>query len=518
MSTYIFAIGGSGARVLRSLTMLLASGCKGTAANNEIIANIIDYDSTNGDTSRIKKVMETYHYLHNNAYLNGDTDTEQFFCNPLLMLRDKCDAAQRALLYVNAKFDLHLSTATTHQTFANYIGYNGLGVGAGNNETRQLLESLYDTSSEKIPGTTCDNPKAELNMNLHKGFKGCPNLGCIVTKHLESSSELNLAVNSLIQATDNIVIIGSLFGGTGASGIPMLLDLFDRNENTRTANKAVVALLPYFHVAPPDDNNKSAVNSNTFIAKTKAAISAYNKGLYDLAKCFYFVGDNPQNVFANVDGDAGQKNDAHYVELASAMCILDFIENTGEGGFEVGLKNREDSKVDYNSFYQDETIIPYIHPMARFKLFSTFCKNYLLAGKSDKNDIWLNGLAQRGCQAIGDTGCQNYRKKIKEFIDDFDKWVNELSNPESHRPLILFGNTNDYKDVWNYKKLFIPGGFLRHSWELKDTDFTKPLTDQYNNDNPQNGGIPNRPEYLFWRGSKYAMNEIDNNLRNKNLL
>lgn len=518
MSTYIFAIGGSGARVLRSLTMLLASGCRGTAANNEIIANIIDYDSTNGDTNRTQKVMETYHYLHSNAYKNGDTDTEQFFCNPLLMLRDKCDAAQRALLDVNAKFDLHLSAATTNQTFANYIGYNSLGVGTGNNETRQLLESLYDTSSEKIPGTTCDNPKAELKMNLHKGFKGCPNLGCIVTKHLESSSELNLAVNSLIQATDNIVIIGSLFGGTGASGIPMLLDLFDRNENTRTANKAVVALLPYFHVAPPDDNNKSAVNSNTFIAKTKAAISAYNKGLYGLAKCFYFVGDNPQNVFANVDGDAGQKNDAHYVELASAMCILDFIENTGAGGFEVGLKNREDSKVDYNSFYLDETIIPYIHPMARFKLFSTFCKNYLLAGKSDKNDIWLNGLAQKGCKAIGDTGCQNYRKKIKEFIDDFDKWVNELSNPDSHRPLILFGDTNDYKDVWNYKKLFISGGFLRHSWELKDSDFTKPLTDQYNNDNPQNGGMPNRPEYLFWRGSKHTMNEIDNKLRNKNLL
>lgn len=518
MSTYIFAIGGSGARVLRSLTMLLASGCRGTAANNEIIANIIDYDSTNGDTNRTQKVMETYYYLHNNAYQNSDTDTEQFFCNPLLMLRDKCDAAQRALLDVNAKFDLHLSAATTNQTFANYIGYNSLGVGTGNNETRQLLESLYDTSSEKIPGTTCDNPKAELKMNLHKGFKGCPNLGCIVTKHLESSSELNLAVNSLIQATDNIVIIGSLFGGTGASGIPMLLDLFDRNENTRTANKAVVALLPYFHVAPPDDNNKSAVNSNTFIAKTKAAISAYNKGLYGLAKCFYFVGDNPQNVFANVDGDAGQKNDAHYVELASAMCILDFIENTGAGGFEVGLKNREDSKVDYNSFYLDETIIPYIHPMARFKLFSTFCKNYLLAGKSDKNDIWLNGLAQKGCKAIGDTGCQNYRKKIKEFIDDFDKWVNELSNPDSHRPLILFGDTNDYKDVWNYKKLFISGGFLRHSWELKDSDFTKPLTDQYNNDNPQNGGMPNRPEYLFWRGSKHTMNEIDNKLRNKNLL
>ena len=44
------------------------------------------------------------------------------------------------------------------------------------------------------------------------------------------------------------------------------------------------------------------------------------------------------------------------------------------------------------------------------------------------------------------------------------------------------------------------------------------MTDQYNTDNPTGGGIPNRPEYLFWRGSKHAMNEIDNKLRNKNLL
>lgn len=518
MSTYIFAIGGSGARVLRSLTMLLASGCKGTAANNEIIANIIDYDSTNGDTNRTQKVMETYHYLHNNAYMNGDTDIEQFFCNPLLMLRDKCSLAQSAKLDVNAKFDLHLSKATTNQTFANYIGYGGLGVGTGNNETRQLLESLYDTSPEKIPGTMDDNPKAELRMNLHKGFKGCPNLGCIVTKHLKSSPELNLAVNSLIQPTDKIVIIGSLFGGTGASGIPMLLDLFESNPNTQAANKAVIALLPYFNVAPPDANNKSAVNSNTFIAKTKAAISAY-QNIYNQANCFYFVGDEPQNVFANVDGMEGQKNDAHYVELASAMCILDFINQNINGGYEVGLQQREDNKVDYYSFYQDETIIPYIHPMARFKLFSAFCKNYLLLGKNDSNDIWLNGLADKGCKAIGDTSCANYRQKMNEFIDFFDKWNSELSNPNSHRPLILFNETYEYKDVWNYKKIFIPGRFLRRpSWELTDKDFTKPLTVQYNTDNPAAGGIPNRPEYLFWRGSKKAMNEIDEKLRNKKLL
>ena len=156
--------------------------------------------------------------------------------------------------------------------------------------------------------------------------------------------------------------------------------------------------------------------------------------------------------------------------------------------------------------------------MARFKLFSAFCKNYLFPEKKDRNDIWLSGLAYKGCKAIGDTSCANYRQKMNEFIDFFDKWNSELSNPNSHRPLILFNRTNDYKDVWNYKKIFISGRFLRHSWELTDEDFTEPLTDQYNTDNPAAGGIPNRPEYLFWRGSKHAMDKIDNKLRNKQLL
>lgn len=521
MSTFIFAVGGSGARVLRSLTMLLASGCRGTAVNNEIVACVIDYDSYNGDTKRTLELMETYHELHNQAYNNTDTDDEQFFCNPLMMLRDKCTAVESAMLDPNAKFNLFLSNGHTNQTFANYIGYNSLGAAQNNRETRLLLDSLYDTSSERIPGTTDDNPKAELNMNLHKGFKGCPNIGCIVTKYLRDSAELSLAVNSLITPADKIIIIGSLFGGTGASGIPMLLDLFASNPNTQAARKAVVALMPYFNVAPPDAINKSAVDSNTFIAKVKAAVGAYeaNGGLINnQANCFYYVGDEPQNAFANIDGDNAQRNDAHYVELAGAMCILDFINQINDGGFEVGLQQRNDAGLDKDSFYKVESFVPYIYPMAKFKLFSAFCKNYLFAGKGAANDIWLNGLAVKGCMAIGDVSCRNYRNLIDKFIGEFNSWIDELANAHSHRPLTLFRNTNDYKDVWAFSNLHISRGFLRSSWELKDTDFTKPMTDQYNHDNPVENGYANRPEYLFWRGTKHTMNEIDKILQNKNLI
>lgn len=525
MSTYIFAVGGSGARVLRALTMLLASGCKGTSVGNEIVANVIDYDTDNGDKDRTVELMKTYHALHKGAYRPDDTDQEQFFCNPLMMLRDKCDATQRELLNGQATFDLHLSTDETNQTFAEYIGYGGLGVGSGNLATKKLLDSLYDTSGTYIPGTETDNPKAELYMNLHKGFKGCPSLGCIVTKHLEQSPELQLAADSLIQPNDRIVIIGSLFGGTGASGIPMLLDYFDKHPNTQVARKAVIALMPYFNVTPPDNNNNSAIDSNTFIAKVKAAISAYsNGGIYNQTKCFYYVGDEPKNVFANVDGKAGQKNDAHYVELAGAMCVLDFIAQANtpanDGGYEVGLADWNDNGLTKDSFYKEQSYDCFIHSMAGFKLFSTFCKNYLQGNKNNSKDIWLNGIAERGCKAIGNQDCESYRELIKNFIDCFDTWINELANANSHRPLTLFNDTNDYKDVWKFSKLHKPGGiFGIGSWEIKDEHFTKPLTDQYNTDTPAAGGaIVNRPEYLFWRGSKHTMDEIDNELRKQKLI
>ena len=68
MKTFIFAIGGTGVRVLKSLTMLLASGVKGTSTDNEIIPIVIDYDGDNGDTNLTQDILERYQMIHENAY------------------------------------------------------------------------------------------------------------------------------------------------------------------------------------------------------------------------------------------------------------------------------------------------------------------------------------------------------------------------------------------------------------------------------------------------------------------
>ena len=520
MSTYIFAIGGSGARVLRSLTMLLASGAHNTAVNEEIVASVIDYDTTNGDTKRTQELMELYHDIHGKAYAITDQDENQrpikehFFCSPLLMLRDKCDPIQQRAFDQNAKFNLYLSPAQTDTTFANYIGYHLLNQAQGNYETRLLLESLYATDPEYLPNTTDDNPKAELNMNLHKGFRGCPNIGCIVTQQLETSTELNLAVNSLIQPTDRIIIVGSVFGGTGASGIPMLLDYFDKNPNTQAATKAVIAVMPYFSLTPPD--TKSSISSNTFIAKTKAAIGAYEGTINGQATCFYYVGDEAQNAFANFDGGDQQRNDAHYVELVAGMCALDFISQNNPGAYECGIENWQEGGLNYNSFFQDETQKTYLFPILKFKLFSTFCKNYVFKGMS--RDNWYIGNATRGTVAIGDAVCNQYRQKVKKFIEKFDEWLDELSNTTTHRPLLLCKNTSDYKDVWCHMKIEKRNRWTPN-WTLDDDDFRHSMTNSFNRLTPRMGkGVVNRPEYLFWRGAYDTMVDIEKELKEKNLI
>jgi len=58
---YIFAIGGSGSRVIRSLAMLLASGVE---TQSNIIPMIIDPDSSNGDLVRTVSMLRLYEQIH----------------------------------------------------------------------------------------------------------------------------------------------------------------------------------------------------------------------------------------------------------------------------------------------------------------------------------------------------------------------------------------------------------------------------------------------------------------------
>ena len=64
---FVFGIGGTGERVMRSLTMLMASGAQ-AFDGHEVYPIIIDYDQNNADKDRTVRLLQNYMEIHNAAF------------------------------------------------------------------------------------------------------------------------------------------------------------------------------------------------------------------------------------------------------------------------------------------------------------------------------------------------------------------------------------------------------------------------------------------------------------------
>jgi len=67
---FVFAIGGTGSRVVKALTMLLASGVK-IENTQTIIPIIIDPDISNGDLTRTEEIIRLYKKIQQKTFSKG---------------------------------------------------------------------------------------------------------------------------------------------------------------------------------------------------------------------------------------------------------------------------------------------------------------------------------------------------------------------------------------------------------------------------------------------------------------
>ena len=299
MKLYIFAIGGTGERVLRSFTMLLASGIKSFDAY-EIFPIIIDYDAKSGDKERALNSLLNYTLLHNAAFRrNAGPKGNQFF-GPEIKQVNGLD-----------NFVLPYAPKDGEQKFREHIGYGDLNGATVN--TKYLLDSMYDSSNHST---------TELNLNMTVGFKGNPHIGSVVFHKLDETTVFQSFIgNYNPNAGDRVVIVGSLFGGTGASGIPEIVQAIKKVK----ANAKIATLLiqPYFE---PERKDNAAVKGNMFLAKTKAALDYYREsGLYDKISAIYHLGDYYRTTVPYCDGGENQHNNANLIEVLAGMAIEHFI-------------------------------------------------------------------------------------------------------------------------------------------------------------------------------------------------
>lgn len=468
--TFIFAIGGTGSRVLRSLTMLMASGVKGMT--EDICPIIIDYDLHNGDKDRAITCMKKYSEIQN-LVANGEgakledsnNGYRPYFSTKIGQLNG----------ITNWSWQFNLRKEIEGLKYSDYIDYDKVNLYAP--ISQDFVNCLYDSNINSV--------YAELNLNMKEGFQGNPNIGSVVFNDLKGCPEFNAFSNSF-RAGDRIVVIGSIFGGTGSSGIPKIVNAI-RNHSKADIKKAslsVVLVLPYFAVNSSNDKEIS-IKSNIFNSKTKAALNYYERsGLNAQINSIYYVGDKVQTKVEPHLGNKEQKNNAHIVELIGAMSVAHFITSAQNGNQRLKYKfNAANDIVDgigiheligeSNSWAQNEFVTSILHNLINFVLSVHYfldnivCSQKRMDERQFYKELKLNfdnkkikssdnaSPIQDYCAALYDFICKNKKENVND--DGFWPWMEELHNKKSHGThcLKIFnldkGNIVDFLSEFNFR-------------------------------------------------------------------
>lgn len=415
---YIFGIGGTGSRVLRSLTMLLASGVN---IKDEIIPIIIDPDQSNGDLTRTVSLMNDYSQIREKlSFPVGNKNT--FFKTEISKLLNNYT------LVVDG---------TNDKEFREFIDVSSMSI-----ENQAITKMLFSD----------DN----LFSSMDVGFKGNPNIGSVVLNQIANTNDFEKFANSF-EANDKIFIISSIFGGTGASGFPLLLKTLRRGSNysNNTAiNNALIGaitILPYFRL---ETNEESSIDSSTFISKTKSALAYYEKNISANGQinALYFLGDDVTNIYENVEGGANQGNAAHLLELLAATAIVDFCNSNLQVGTscckELAIKSTGDT-VSFGDFFQDLTNM-IRRPLTQMMLFANcFSNNNFNDMKSEQ----VAGNVSLGLNA--DFFRDTFVSNLRDYFNKYKEWLGELKG--NKRSLDLFDLSKD-----NYPFNIVTGVKPRH--------------------------------------------------------
>lgn len=391
---YLFAIGGSGSRVLRSLTMLMASGID---TKYNIIPMIIDPDVLNGDLLRTVSLLRLYEKIHNSLVFDNSLKNK-FFKTSITSLNN------------DGSYMLPLA-GTSGISFDRFIS---LGTMSQNNQA--LTKMLFSNKN--------------LSSTMDVGFKGNPNIGSVVLNQFTQSDLFRTFETNFVEG-DRVFIISSIFGGTGASGFPLLLKKMRTSSNTALANAPIgaVSLLPYFNLG---SNNTSSIAADSFITKTKAALNYYERnvtGNGTLNDMYYLGDDFSAYCYNNCDGGGGQKNDAHIIEVLAALSIIDFEkkqmgERIETQFHEFGLeKSIEANNAVIFSDFGSNTKEIIMRPLSMMSLLNSYLNN-----RDKKHRVSQQWAIERNSILGGNFFDGSFFQDYLNFKKDFEKWQSELAN------------------------------------------------------------------------------------------
>jgi hypothetical protein len=296
----------------------------------------LDTDYENGNKSRTEGLIESYNRIksHGQDGANGKANSDTFF---------------------SAKLDLFKFVTNYSQEERNTF--------------KQLTNVDKDEKGKKLAALFLDDNIQ--SFNLEHGYRAQTHLGSYLMYHAfiecarklkegdgrvgENEKQLQAFIKGITDAGDNarIFVFGSIFGGTGASTIPVIpkaLKAFISIESdtltlSPKAEFGSTLLTEYFSFTKPDkaqkktDGNQVIADSSFFTLNSQAALQFYESDptVRNTYSKMYHVGwpkviDNidfskGKNEKETVTGGATQKNQCHITEFICGCAAWDFFNS-----------------------------------------------------------------------------------------------------------------------------------------------------------------------------------------------
>ncbi|MGK7877637.1 MAG: hypothetical protein AB4426_31345 [Xenococcaceae cyanobacterium] len=321
-SLYAIGIGGTGAKCLEAVIQLAAVGL---FASEPIRVLFVDADETNGNLERARVSLSIYQRCYQ------------------LLLGDKQQCAWMKTQIESYKPDLWspFGNTSTNKTLGSFFNYNSL------NQNNEALGNLFNVLYSK----------KEREVSLDVGFRGRPAIGAAIMSRLDLNDLEEDPWATLIQQVQSdagagkspkIFLCGSIFGGTGASGLPTIARLIANKlekENLRDRVKiASLFVLPYFQFPPPtgaEAIDEVYASSDKFLLNTEAALRYYVNQSKQFDAVYLLGNQNLSNYKFSI-GKKSQRNEPHFIELYAALAARHFLLETPSAQGTVVLNSRQD--------------------------------------------------------------------------------------------------------------------------------------------------------------------------------
>lgn len=432
---FVIGIGGTGMRCIEAFTHLCAMGM---FDKTDVHLLALDTDKDNGNFTRLKNLKEAY-------IKTKGVNKKQF------ALEDTFFSAN--LHYY--QFSPDYSKLSTFSAIYNY------GDTKFSNPEKAAIADLLFT----------DNAK---DFDLKHGYRAQTHLGSMLMYHsiiddvkTNDRSDLRRFIQELISACTSgkprVFILGSVFGGTGASSIPIIPKaikeaaalISDATDIERNAYFGATLLTSYFSFPLPNDSEKAKqkviATSDKFSLNSQAAMMFYeaDETVKTTYQKFYMMGTEsldwkPSKVKdKTITGGESQENDSHYIELLAAFAAHHFFNSNEEGTDEAGLAGLDELKREKRIEY----------------LYRTFNEN----GKIDFTDFVSSAKKEDFAKKIGLFTAMSYLT----LLDDYDFFVQAQSG-DLKRVKIDGYEDIDLEEVRNLKKYMALFHFNVNGSDIKD--------------------------------------------------